>query len=477
MSETKPVRPVVVGLAALLLLELATPAAHAGGLTLPTLGVRASGRGGAFVAGADDPLALWYNPAGLAAMAGRTRKHELLLDLAGIEHPVTYTRVDSGGNLQDPVENDPQKLPHPNLIGVWSLDRQWVLGVGLMTPYASLDGYPEDGAQRYQLVSLHNTTLAYIDASLGWKVSDKLWLGFGMSNLFVGFNTRVVLSSNPSQTTTAPENPEYDVVSELQETSFFTPSAQGGIQYHPSDKLSLGASLRLPYWVRASGTVRVRLPSNGFFNGAHVEGESSDMSMTMPAVFRAGVEARPHPRFRAEAGVDWEMWSQQDKITLTPHDVRIEDQPGVGTYQIGALDIKRNLKDTIALKLGIETQPLPLLPVDIRAGYVYETGAAPDEYLSLISPDSNKHMLTAGIGFRVAHLRFDAMFAHAFLADRNVSLAGACLQQNNPIRTGDPDAACDTTMQELPTPGHVYVNAGEYKSSWTVFGVGMSAGF
>jgi long-chain fatty acid transport protein len=468
-------RKVVGGLAAGVLV-LSSTLAHAGGLTLPILGVRATGRAGAFVAGADDPMALWYNPAGLVALGGKNRK-TFLLDLAGIEHPVTYSRIDSGGNDVGTVENDPQNLPHPNLIGVWGLDSQWVLGVGLMTPYASLDGYPEDGPQRYQLVSMHNTMLAYMDAALGWKVSDKLWVGFGLSNLFVAFNSRVVFSSNPSETTGAPEDPEYDAEGELQDTSFFTPSGQAGIQYHPSPKWSMGASLRLPYFVRATGSVRVRLPSSGFFGDAHVEGESSDMSMTLPSIFRAAIEARPHPRFRAELGLDWEMWSQHDKIVLTPHDVRIEDQPGVGVYEVGQLDIPRHLKDTVALKLGVETQPLPMVPFDLRAGYIYETGAAPDEYLSLISPDSNKHMITFGAGLRIGRLRFDATFAHAFLEDRDIPLAGACLPQQNPIRTGDPEPPCDTSVQELPTPGYVYVNAGQYKSSWTVFGVGMSAGF
>ena len=41
-------------------------AAHAGGLYFSDRGVRPMGRAGAFVAGADDLGALWYNPAGLA---------------------------------------------------------------------------------------------------------------------------------------------------------------------------------------------------------------------------------------------------------------------------------------------------------------------------------------------------------------------------------------------------------------------------
>ena len=44
--------------------------AHAGGFEYSAAGTRALGRGGAFMARADDPLALRYNPAGLAFLPG-----------------------------------------------------------------------------------------------------------------------------------------------------------------------------------------------------------------------------------------------------------------------------------------------------------------------------------------------------------------------------------------------------------------------
>ena len=52
----------VAALAAVLVPSVAT----AGGMYLSTRGVRPTGRAGAFVAGADDASALWFNPAGLA---------------------------------------------------------------------------------------------------------------------------------------------------------------------------------------------------------------------------------------------------------------------------------------------------------------------------------------------------------------------------------------------------------------------------
>jgi len=60
-----------LGMCALVLSSFAfNPAALAGGYEFPGEGTRALGRGGAFAARADDPMAVAINPAGLAAMPG-----------------------------------------------------------------------------------------------------------------------------------------------------------------------------------------------------------------------------------------------------------------------------------------------------------------------------------------------------------------------------------------------------------------------
>ena len=47
--------------------------ASAGGFYLTDRGVRPLGRGGAFIAGADDQHAVWYNPAGLMSAGNGLR--------------------------------------------------------------------------------------------------------------------------------------------------------------------------------------------------------------------------------------------------------------------------------------------------------------------------------------------------------------------------------------------------------------------
>ena len=82
-TRTRVGQLLVGGLAAFMAM---TPSkADAGGLYFTDRGVRAMGRAGAFVAGADDLSAAWYNPAGLVE-AGTS----VMLDLSYLHHSVTY---------------------------------------------------------------------------------------------------------------------------------------------------------------------------------------------------------------------------------------------------------------------------------------------------------------------------------------------------------------------------------------------------
>ena len=79
---------------------LTATSAEAAGLYTADRGVRPLGRGGAFVAGADDLGAIWYNPAGLAD-AGTT----LFIDLAWMNFSSEFKRkaqvTDASGTVPD----------------------------------------------------------------------------------------------------------------------------------------------------------------------------------------------------------------------------------------------------------------------------------------------------------------------------------------------------------------------------------------
>src|SRR5579883_3253728 len=141
--------------------------AVAGGMFVPLHGVRPLGRGGAFVAGADDLNAIWYNPAGLAQLNG----NQFLIDATLVDQILDYTRVDSGGVTEPPVHDSGTPLPIPQIaVSHNFIEDRFTGGLLLTAPYTSFPSFPANGPQRYSLVNLSGTLLLEMEAAVGVKL-------------------------------------------------------------------------------------------------------------------------------------------------------------------------------------------------------------------------------------------------------------------------------------------------------------------
>ena len=100
LSKTRRTTKRLFAAPLLSLLFFSTSQAHAAGLYFSDRGVRPLGRGGAFVAGADDLGAMWYNPAGLAD-AGTS----ILSDFSWLHFTSEYTRRSQATDGSGTVRN------------------------------------------------------------------------------------------------------------------------------------------------------------------------------------------------------------------------------------------------------------------------------------------------------------------------------------------------------------------------------------
>lgn len=442
------------------LIAAATAPALAGGMYLPTRGVRPTARAGAFVAGADDVSSLWFNPAGL----GHLRRPAILGDAGFVSQSIDYDRIDSGGNPQPTAENQAPGLPVPSLGYAHPVGDRVVIGLGVWAPYAGLARFDADGPQRYSSVDMSKSLLATVGVGVAVRVSPRLRVGLTVQDHVAALTSDIVLSGCPGQTVCAPEDPEFDSLNRIEQRSYFQPSGSVGVQFDATRTVTIGAAVQLPVAIGGAGRLYSRLPSSGFFDGASVEGDRADISMTLPAAIRAGVEVRPG-RWRIEAAIDAELWSAHDEVLIEPKGVRIVNAPGVGTYEFGPIHIPREYQTSIAASLGVEGQPSATVPLAVRAGYAYETAAAPDAYLSALTVDGAKHLVAGGVGYRAGAWTIDATVAFATMPERTVDPTVGRAPQVNPIR--------DTSSMPL----EVFVNWGAYRSSWLVAGLGLGRSF
>jgi long-chain fatty acid transport protein len=434
---------------------LAAPVAHAGGMFFPARGARPLGRAGSFVAGADDLEALYYNPAGIAG----TGHGSAMLDAGLVFQRVHYDHVDAGGVQQPGVDDNNGILPLPFLGVSWrpeGLSRRVTFGLGVWAPETGIPRYDATGAQRYSLVSLDGTVALVAELAVSIRITPELYLGLGVQDMYFAINNTIALSGC-TQLNCAPEDRSFDTITQTKASSAFNPSGNFGLLYvHP--KFRIGASAQLPYWIHAQGTIAARLPTDPQFDGAVLVGNQINVDLTLPAVARAGVEARPIKELRIELGFDYETWRMQDKIRFTPVNVYIDHVVGIGRYDLRPMEIDRSMNDVWSLHLGGEYDVLPKR-LTIRAGYLFESSAVPDETLTVLTPDGNKHLVAAGVSLRLGKVRLDVGYGHFFQPDRTVTTSRSL--QLNPIQ---PSIA-------------VAVGNGTYMVSTDVLSVGIEGRF
>jgi long-chain fatty acid transport protein len=420
----------VVALAIATLLGSST--AWAGNMFLPARGARALGRGGAFTAGVDDGSAIYYNPAGLSDI----QDVSILVDGALIFQRAGYDRIDSGGNPQPHVQANMNLIPIPTLAITWQprkIKGRWItFAAGVWTPYLGLDTWPTNGPQRYSNITLNGSILTVAEFAVSFKIADWFRIGVGFENMFIHFNSKVALSAC-TQLNCAPEDPGFDALTQVESDSWFTPSGVVGAIFK-FDKLRIGANLQLPFWVRSTGTVASRLPSDPFFANSAIHGDQVGVDFNLPLSARLGVEVRPFERLRIEADADYEAWSMQQNFTVKPKNVYISGVPGIGNYYLNTLFVVRDLQDTFAVHLGGEFEAIEH-KLWVRAGWAYESNATPNKAAGVLTPDAARNLLTLGLGVWIWKARVDIAYAHVFFADRNVTNSQSF--QLNPIQPAD----------------------------------------
>jgi long-chain fatty acid transport protein len=458
--------------------------ARAGGLYVSDRGARPLGRGGAFVAGADDLGAIWYNPAGIVEAPS-----SLLVDAAWLHYTSDFTRQALSTSAQGTtytttfptVSGSTPVLPIPTIAGSYAFGdrKQYAVALGIFAPYTAVTSYPQTitdasgnsqpAPQRYSLVSLDGSALVVVGGWFAFKPIDELRVGVGVEMLTGTFRSTQVFSACPNDNLVcAGENPDYDALSALKVGPIFAPSFNGGVTWVPSPHVRVGLSGQAPFWVSAPATIDVRLPSAVVFDNAQQNGNQAHVSFELPPIARVGVEVRPLDEkhdLRVELAYVREFWSVHQSIDVAPENIRLSGVTGFPPLAVASISLPRGFQDSNSVRLGGEYAfPVSEYVLQARAGVAYETSAIAEPYVSPLTIDSNKFTASIGGGLYIGkHWRFDAVYAHVFEADVTVTPQEAAIPRVSPVKGN-------------PTPTQA-VNGGTYSSRADVLGVGLTYAF
>jgi long-chain fatty acid transport protein len=428
--------------------------ARAAGLYVSDRGVRPLGRGGAFVAGADDLGAIWYNPAGIVDAPS-----SFLLDGSWVNYADTYTRhamsTSTGGAVYDTgyptVKGHTAFLPIPTIVGSyrWGDAHQYAVAFGAYTPDLAPITYAngsDTAPSRYSLISLGGSIIAVVGGWFSYKPIEQLRVGVGVQMLTGWLDTKVDFSACPHDNfVCATEQPTYDSYSALKTGPIFAPSANAGVTWVPDHLVRVGASFQAPFVIDAPTTVNVRLPTASEFDGATQQGTKAHLHLELPPIVRAGIEFRPldNDDLRIEVAYVREFWSVEKSLDITPDNIELLNIHGFPSpFGVNKISVPRGMKDTNSFRLGIEDTLLDLAGIRlmIRAGVAYETSSVPAAYVSPLTVDANKVVASIGGSIGIGrHLRLDGVISHPFMSDVNVSSQSAAVPLINPVM-GNPTA-------------------------------------
>ncbi len=391
--------------------------ARASGFYFGDEGAKAMAQGGAFTGQADDMTALMYNPAGLARQSGIG----FGLDLSLMNHQVTFLRQDVGfdpanprTNLAQTVSNSAGIFPLPFLGASYALDvggRRLTLGLGVWGPpgvgryafpepnYAKTGGkYDQNpikyAPQRYALIS-NDILIFYPTLAVAYDLHPMVQAGVSLQLVASSFRFRQTLYSGlltPSKM--QEEDPLFDSVVSVNLNGKVGFTAIPGLMVRPLSNLSIGASVRPPVTLRASGTLDIGLGEAARGLNTQVSGNQTDLTMTLPLEARVGVLFQPLDRLKLVADYVYMGWNSFDKIVLTPQGVTMKIGSGEPAA-VAPVEIPKNWVATSSVRVGGSYDVVA--PLTVHAGFLYETQASPNAYYAVDFAHPARFFVTGGV--------------------------------------------------------------------------------
>lgn len=349
------------------------------GIRLSDQDARATARGNAFVATADNPSAIYYNPAGISQLEGVN----LRAGVYGIYLKDEYRpKVGMGYDTKDEFAALPQ------LYSTFALkNTPLTLGLGVYSPYGLSLEWPNNTP--FVVASIANPspvpkkgsiTYLTINPVVSWQICDTLSLGAGPTINYAELKMR-----------------QNSLLGELElKGDHIAIGANAGVLWKPHPKHAFGVSYRSPTTMDFDGSLTVN----------PVRMSASTKGFEFPQNIIAGWSFRPTPKWNLEFNIDWTDWDSLNTVTVQPAGIAIPfNWQSSLFYEFGATRFFDN-------------------GWSVSAGYIYSENSVPTQYFSPLIPDSDRHIFSAGVGWKHKQLSWDVAYQFAYGPERSLSAFG-----------------------------------------------------
>lgn len=355
----------------------------------------------AFVATADNPSAIYYNPAGLTQLQGMNLRSGIYaIDLEATYKPTT------GPNAGRSFDNQDRLHAIPQFYATYTPDESPVsLGLGVFAPFGLSQKWPQNTG--FRTVATEGS-LNYYTANpvVALKLAPTFSIAGGLTLNYASLDLQqgLVWPTQPF------DNFQF-------EGSGWAVGYNFGVLWQPHEKLSLGATFR-------SGTTFDLKGHTAFYNTtAFPPGlgvvpafpeQRVDASVGDPIPLKTivGISYRPTPQWNFEFDADYTDWRAQDSLTIK----QARGTPGLLPQNI---PVPLHWTSSFYYEFGatryFESGWL------VSAGYIFNENSIPDAHYSPLVTDLDRHFFSAGVGFRGKRFDFDVAYQFGYGPTRTVS--------------------------------------------------------
>lgn len=362
------------------------------GIRIPDQDAFATGRGEAFVATADNPSAIYYNPAGITQLDGDNVRGGVY----GIYLNDHFNGDGTSFNTRDSIQAVPQ-LYYTHAFQ----DVPLSLGLGLYSPYGLSIKWPDDtpfangvgGVFYPYYASLQYITLNPV---IAYKILPSLSIAAGPTLNFGNLGLEEQVPGGGGSTTTFKFNGDG-----------FAPGANVGILWQPFQQWSFGASYRSESRMTFTGHSDFNIP--GLESGS----TSASANVPFPQNVIGGVSFRPTPKWNIEFDADWTDWHAFKNLTVSATPALLGGAPDTLPF---------DWESSFFYEFGVTYYFCD--DWHASAGYNYSENSVPDAHFSPVVPDSDRHTWSLGIGSKIKNFSWDATYQIAWGPPRTVNLPG-----------------------------------------------------
>ena len=350
----------------------------ANGTRLPNQNAEATARGNAFVATADNPSAIYYNPAGLTQLSG--------LQVQAGSYAI-YCRNDYQATPGGPTVKAERELAAvPQFYASFTPENSpFSYGLGVYAPFGQASEWPDTSGFR-TIATRNEITFITVAPTVAWKISEHLSVGGGVQVNYAEADLASGIGIFPGD-----------------EMRFKGDDTSLGYNLGVLWKLSEHHVFGLNYQSRSTSKFEGDLTLKPF----GLEDDAS-VDIPFPDVITLGYSWRPTSAWNLEVAVDRTNWDLLNTPVL-----RSAILPG------GSRPIPFEWKASYYYMFGVTRHLADGWRVS--AGYCFSENSVPDATFNPAVADMSRHLASVGVGRTIGAMAFFVTYQHGFKATRDVS--------------------------------------------------------